>query len=392
MGRLDSAQPPVLQQSHYLSPLISHTRKIYLSRQRISIFSTMKIALALCLLGLKAAQAVAPFELVVEEWETWKLTHGKVYRNYGDNIHSGKGEGYGQEEKFRMKIWMENKAKIEKHNRHALKGRYSYHLAMNEWGDLLHHEFVATVNGYKARPANYSGEVPKGAKFLMPAHTETLPENVDWREHGAVTPVKNQGQCGSCWSFSTTGALEAMHHRATGNLVSLSEQNLIDCSSKYGNQGCNGGLMDNAFQYIKDNGGIDTEASYPYEGEDDECRYNPVYRGATDIGFVHVEAGNENALKSAIATQGPCSVAIDASHESFQFYNEGVYRERDCSPETLDHGVLAVGYGIDEASGSAYWLIKNSWSEKWGHDGYVKIARNEDNMCGVASSASYPLV
>jgi len=353
-------------------------------------------ALLLCLVGLKTANAVAPFELVVEEWETWKLMHGKSYgRNLlGDAIKDSHmpGGGYGQEEKFRMKIWMENKAKIEKHNRHALKGLHSYHLAMNEWGDLLHHEFVATVNGYKARPANFSGEKPQGAKYLLPAHTETLPDNVDWRDHGAVTPVKNQGQCGSCWSFSTTGALEAMHHRATGKLVSLSEQNLIDCSRKYGNQGCNGGLMDAAFQYIKDNGGIDTEKSYPYEGEDDECRYNSAYRGATDIGFMDVDPGNEAALKTALATQGPCSVAIDASHESFQFYSHGVYRDEECSPENLDHGVLAVGYGVDENTGEAYWLIKNSWGTSWGHEGYVKMARNEDNMCGVASAASYPLV
>merc|ERR1712079_981208 len=142
-----------------------------------------KIVLALCLLGLKAAEAVAPFELVVEEWETWKLTHGKVYRNYGDNLHSGKGEGYGQEEKFRMKIWMENKATIEKHNRHALNGVYSYHLAMNEFGDHLNHEFVATMNGYKARSANKSESARKGAKYMLPAHTERLPENVDWREY-----------------------------------------------------------------------------------------------------------------------------------------------------------------------------------------------------------------
>jgi len=353
-------------------------------------------AFLLCLVGLKTANAVAPFELVVEEWETWKLMHGKSYgRNLlGDAIKDSHmpGGGYGQEEKFRMKIWMENKAKVEKHNRHALKGLHSYHLAMNEWGDLLHHEFVATVNGYKARPANYSGEKPQGAKYLLPAHTETLPDNVDWRDHGAVTPVKNQGQCGSCWSFSTTGALEAMHHRATGKLTSLSEQNLIDCSRKYGNQGCNGGLMDAAFQYIKDNGGIDTEKSYPYEGEDDECRYNSAYRGATDIGFMDVDPGNEAALKTAIATQGPCSVAIDASHESFQFYSHGVYRDEECSPENLDHGVLAVGYGVDENTGEAYWLIKNSWGTSWGHEGYVKMARNEDNMCGVASAASYPLV
>jgi len=344
--------------------------------------------------SLAAAQAITPMELLVEEWETWKAEHGKAYQPHllgstGNSIGIG---AYGQTENFRMKIWMENKAKIEKHNRQAVRGLKSFHMKMNEFGDLLHHEFAAVRNGYQMRSSFNSSEVPRGATYLPPAHVDRLPENVDWREHGAVTPVKNQGQCGSCWSFSTTGALEAMHHRKTGTLTSLSEQNLIDCSTKYGNQGCNGGLMDAAFQYIKDNGGIDTEKSYPYEGEDDTCRYNPQYKGAWDVGFVDVEAGNEHALKTALATQGPCSVAIDASHESFQFYSKGVYREEECSPENLDHGVLAIGYGVDEESGSSYWLVKNSWGETWGHQGYVKIARNEDNMCGVASAASYPLV
>eukprot|EP00092_Neocalanus_flemingeri_P017837 GFUD01019301.1.p1 GENE.GFUD01019301.1~~GFUD01019301.1.p1 ORF type:complete len:380 (+),score=117.66 GFUD01019301.1:91-1140(+) len=349
----------------------------------------MKCLVLLCLVSLKTAQAVTSFELVLEEWETWKLQHNKTYGdgNEGSNLVDGR---YNPEEKFRMKIWIENKAKIEKHNRHALKGHHSYHLAMNEWGDLLHHEFVALVNGYKAKSGQFSGKKAEGAKYLPPAHTETLPENVDWRAKGAVTPVKNQGKCGSCWSFSATGALEAMHHRATGKLVSLSEQNLIDCSTQYGNHGCHGGVMDAAFQYIKDNGGIDTEESYPYEGEDDTCRYNSADNGATDIGFMDVDAGDEAALKTAIATQGPCSVGIDASHESFQFYSKGVYRDDECSPDNIDHGVLAVGYG--EESGEAYWLIKNSWGPSWGEEGYVKIARNEDNMCGVASMASYPLV
>jgi len=357
----------------------------------------MKLLL-ISMLGMVAVQAITPTELLVEEWETWKAEHGKTYGRllYGSGGETNQVSGsYGQEENFRMKIWMENKAKIQKHNRRALKGQKSYHLAMNQFGDLLHHEFTSIVNGYRPRAAfNYTGTntLLRGATFLPPAHVDSLPENVDWREHGAVTPVKNQGQCGSCWSFSATGALEAMAHRKTGVLTSLSEQNLIDCSSKYGNQGCNGGLMDAAFQYIKDNKGIDTEKSYPYEGEDDTCRYNPKYKGAYDVGFVDVEAGNENALKTALATQGPCSVAIDASHESFQFYSKGVYREEECSPENLDHGVLAIGYGIDEDSGSAYWLVKNSWGETWGHEGYVKMARNEDNMCGVASAASYPLV
>merc|ERR1719167_788918 len=293
-----------------------------------------------------------------------------------------------------MKIFTENKHKIASHNKGFSSGHHTYKLRMNKYGDMLHHEFVATMNGFRGNSTGgfKANRQYQGASFIEPNDDVVMPKNVDWRDHGAVTPVKNQGQCGSCWSFSTTGALEAMHHRATGKLVSLSEQNLIDCSRKYGNNGCNGGLMDYAFQYIKDNGGIDTEKSYPYEGEDDKCRYSPKYRGATDVGFVDVEAGNENALKSAIATQGPCSVAIDASHESFQFYNEGVYREQDCSPEQLDHGVLAVGYGVDEETGEAYWLIKNSWGTSWGDQGYVKIARNEENMCGVASAASYPLV
>jgi len=332
--------------------------------------------LLLCVMGLvSVSQAVSFVEVVMEEWNTFKLQHGKTYDTKMDD-------------KFRMKIYMENKIKIARHNARAAEGKHSYHLKINKYGDMLHHEFVATMNGYKGRTSNRT----LGATFIVPANVDKLPRNVDWRTHGAVTPVKDQGQCGSCWSFSTTGALEAQHYRKTKVLTSLSEQNLVDCSTSYGNEGCNGGLMDNAFQYIKDNGGIDTEQSYPYEGEDDECRYNPKNKGAWDVGFVDVTEGDENALKHAIATVGPCSVAIDASHESFQFYSHGVYREPECSPQALDHGVLAVGYGVDKESGEAYWLVKNSWSESWGDDGYIKMARNEDNMCGIASAASYPLV
>merc|ERR1712142_100363 len=292
-----------------------------------------------------------------------------------------------------MKIYMENKHKIAKHNMLFHGGQKKYHLKMNKYGDLLHHEFVSTMNGWRGN--NTGGSYKKnrlhlGVTFIEPDEDVLLPKNVDWREKGAVTPVKNQGQCGSCWSFSATGALEGQHFRKTGKLVSLSEQNLVDCSTRYGNHGCNGGLMDFAFKYIKDNKGTDTEESYPYEAMDDDCRYHREDRGATDVGFVDIPQGNEDALKAALATVGPVSIAIDASRSSFQFYSTGVYDEPNCSPMNLNHGVLAVGYGTE--NGQDYWLVKNSWGPGWGDEGYIKMTRNKDNQCGVASAASYPQV
>lgn len=172
-----------------------------------------------------------------------------------------------------------------------------------------------------------------------------------------MTPVKDQGQCGSCWAFSSTGSLEGQHFAKTKQLVSLSEQNLVDCSQKQGNMGCNGGLMDQAFTYIKENKGIDTEKSYPYEAEDRTCRFKAADVGATDTGFTDIKSKNEEALQQAVATIGPIAVAIDASHNSFQLYKRGVYNEKSCSQTQLDHGVLAVGYGTEGSDD--YWLVKN---------------------------------
>uniref|UniRef100_A0A0C9PTJ9 Cp1_0 protein n=1 Tax=Fopius arisanus TaxID=64838 RepID=A0A0C9PTJ9_9HYME len=326
------------------------------------------------------ASAVSFSDLVKEEWFAYKMEHKKHYSNE-------------VEERFRLKIFNENKLKIAKHNQLYAAGKVSFKMAVNKYSDMLHNEFRETMNGYNntlRKQLRSSNRKFTGATFIAPAHV-TVPTSVDWRSHGAVTDIKDQGHCGSCWAFSTTGALEGQHFRKTNTLVSLSEQNLVDCSGKYGNNGCNGGLMDNAFRYIKDNGGIDTEKSYPYEGIDDSCHYNPSSIGATDRGFVDIPAGDEEKMKQAVATIGPVSVAIDASHESFQFYSEGVYNEPACDAEQLDHGVLVVGYGTDP-SGQDYWLVKNSWGTTWGDKGYIKMARNKDNQCGIASASSYPLV
>ncbi|KAI5738141.1 hypothetical protein M8J77_003497 [Diaphorina citri] len=327
---------------------------------------------------LTAVAAVSFEDLVKEEWKTFKLTHGKKYES-------------DIEENFRLKIYMENKRRIAQHNAYYESGKVSFKLDMNHFGDMLHHEFVHMMNGFKRSTRLLGTErVEEGVTYIAPDNVK-LPEEVDWRNKGAVTPIKDQGQCGSCWAFSTTGALEAQHFRKTGNLVSLSEQNLIDCSGKYGNQGCNGGMMDQAFQYIKDNHGIDTESSYPYEAMDDNCRYKRAKSGAVDRGYVDIPEGDEYKLKAAVATIGPVSIAIDASHQSFQFYSEGVYYEPECNSTQLDHAVLVVGYGTDE-NGNDYWLVKNSWNTTWGDEGYIKMARNRENNCGVASSASFPLV
>lgn len=283
---------------------------------------------------------------------------------------------------------MDNVHFITKHNNLYKQNLVSYKLKINQFADLLHHEFINKFFGFNN--THNLKHVKKGARYIPPANVE-LPAAVDWREQGAVTPVKNQGDCMSCYSFSATGSLEGQHFRSTKQLVSLSEQNILDCSQKFGNDGCQGGQMDFAFTYVKANNGIDTEDSYPYQAENLTCRYQSKTKGATDSGFVDIAEGSEEELQAATATVGPISIAIDASQDSFQFYSDGVYYEPTCSSDHLDHAVLVVGYDTDE-NGQEYWIVKNSWGENWGKAGYINMARNRDNNCGIASKASYPLV
>jgi len=209
--------------------------------------------------------------------------------------------------------------------------------------------------------------------------------------NGAVTPVKDQAICGSCWSFGTIGSIEGAFFVKTGKLVKLSEQNLVDCSWGYGNNACDGGEEWRAYEWVMKHGGIATDESYgAYLGADGYCHYNDsnTVIGAKIASYVNVTSGDEQALKMAIAVQGPVAVGIDAAHKSFSFYSHGVFFEPDCKngPDDLDHAVLAVGYG--DLNGEPYWLVENSWSTYWGDAGYVLMSR-KDNNCGVTTDATF---
>jgi len=176
----------------------------------------------------------------------------------------------------------------------------------------------------------------------------------------------------------------------TKSLVSLSEQNLMDCSWAHGNLACDGGTMPSAFKYIIGNKGIDTEASYPYTGKSSLiCHYKAADIGATISDYKTIAAGSESALAEALNVQ-PVSIAIDASHNSFQLYKSGVYYEPSCSSSNLDHGVLAVGYGT--VNNTDFWIVKNSWGTSWGLTGYIQMARNRNNNCGIATNGAYPII
>ena len=219
-----------------------------------------------------------------------------------------------------------------------------------------------------------------------------IPMSTDWRNHDAVTHVKNQGKCGGCWAFSATGAVEGVTAINTGKLHNISEQQLIDCSQKQGNNGCEGGLMDQAFQYIIDNGGLCSEKDYPYDASDNQCESSECKNVVKISSYSDVTPNNEKSLKRAVAQQ-PVSVAIQANSQSFQHYSGGVYDDINCGTQ-LDHGVLVIGYGTELLKDIDYWIVKNSWGELWGENGYIRILRNSDDprgLCGIAMQPSFPV-
>jgi C1A family cysteine protease len=324
----------------------------------------MKVAFLLSLLLAGAFCAGLQNTLMKDLFTQWKLHHKKSYKA-------------GFEDNLRFNIFSQNYLKIQEIN----ANQNDVVLSLNQFADLTTEEFRTLYTGYNKKST---------PRANVPVHetSNDIPASVDWRLEGAVTAVKNQGSCGSCWAFSASGALESLYFIARKKLIPFSEQQLVDCVEG-SSEGCNGGEMIDAFDYVAKNG-IEAGEDYPYKGRDQKCAFDESKANIVNNGYVNVTAKDPVALKSAIVLQ-PVSVAVQADQFVFQFYKTGVIKAL-CGDD-LNHGVLAVGYDVFQ--GTEAFIVKNSWGGSWGNNGYVYISTDGtpnagNGVCGILAEANYP--
>ncbi|XP_047317546.1 cysteine proteinase COT44-like [Impatiens glandulifera] len=315
-------------------------------------------------------------EEIMHIYKKWMIEHGKVYNGI-------------EESEKRFKIFKDNLVFIDAHN----SENRTYKVGLNVFADLTNEEYRSYYLGMKYDAHRQFVQSKVASQRYAVSSDEILPESVDWRTEGAVSTIRNQGKCASCWAFSAIAAVEGINMIMTGELIDLSEQELIDCDRTI-NRGCAGGVMNYAFRFITRNGGIDTQEDYPYLEADGKCNATKVNTKVVSIdGYETVPSNNENDLKKAVAYQ-PISVGIEAYGWAFKLYVSGIFTGR-CGT-SLDHAVVVVGYGSE--NGVDYWIVRNSWGSNWGESGYVRIKRNNvaggigAGKCGIAMIPSYPII
>ncbi|CAH1796383.1 unnamed protein product [Owenia fusiformis] len=331
----------------------------------------MCLRVALCFI-LPAVLCTSFFNQTEVLFKQWMKEHNKQY-------------GDAEEYNYRLKIFLDSMMKVEQHN----VGQHTYTLGLTQFSDLTFEEFSAQ---YLINAPQHCSATKKGSYRSTGGE---IPRAVDWRKKGVVSPVKDQGKCGSCWTFSTTGAMEAHTAIKYNDHLILSEQQLIDCAQDFDNHGCAGGLPSHAFEYIHYNPGLMTEDDYPYTAKEKRCKFEKSKAKAFVADIVNITQGNEDELRDAVANAGPVSIAYQVV-DDFRLYKSGIYMSDKCKdgPMDVNHAVLVVGY--DEKIGNEgrsipYWIVKNSWGEKFGMDGYFWMIAGR-NMCGMAVCNSYPLV
>ena len=324
----------------------------------------------------------------MSEFENFVFTFNKSYASQNEYL-------------YRANVFFSNQDYINLKN----SQNFTYKLGINQFADQTWDEFRRQYLGYLGETREY---VEYRIASLVPSHTYTIVNTpvdaVDWRAQGLVTPIKDQAQCGSCWAFSAVATMEGAQARKSGNLTSLSEQDLVDCVVDcYGCSGgwpfraidwvINGSTPNQTFTNTSGSGNdtnismIDTESFYPYLGTDGSCNYSVGGRGANITGLVEIPQGNSALLQDAVLAIGPISVAIDVETD-FQLYKSGFFETTECSTTELDHAVTVVGFGRT-ADGRKYYIIKNSWGTSWGQDGYIYYSADISNMCGIAEDACY---
>ncbi|WVZ65432.1 hypothetical protein U9M48_014797 [Paspalum notatum var. saurae] len=346
---------------------------------RSSLLLVLQIAVWMCAVLARA-------DLMLERFEQWMGRHGRLYADAG-------------EKQRRLEVYRRNVELVEMFN----SMNSGYKLADNKFADLTNEEFRAKMLGFGPHTRTGHATTPSTMTYADSGLAEDysdLPKSVDWREKGAVTPVKNQGECGSCWAFSAVAAMEGINQIKNGKLVSLSEQELVDCDTEA--VGCAGGYMSWAYEFVMQNHGLTTEGNYPYQGLNGACQTSKLTESAVSIsGYLNVTPSSEPDLLRAAAAQ-PVSVAVDAGSFVWQLYGGGVFTG-PCTAE-LNHGVTVVGYGEtqgdtdgdgSETPGQKYWIVKNSWGPEWGDAGYILMQReagDASGICGIALLPSYPLM